>query len=141
MTRDSAAGALSVLVTHRLPEMRAMLRGLLGQRPGLTLAGEAATGAGALDLFLRAKPDAALVGVCLADWNAFELALSFKQARPGCAVFLLSTAPDPCIEEVGRLMGAVSVCQPHNVEERLTSLLRRRRMSKIKPPPPPPGKE
>jgi DNA-binding NarL/FixJ family response regulator len=105
--------------------MRAHLRTMLAQEPGLRLAGEADNGADAVEFFFRCRPDIVLLDVCLPDRNGFEVMQCFKQAVPGCVVILLSDAPDPCVDEVSQMLGATEVCHKAGELNRIRDVLRR----------------
>jgi len=98
---------------------------VLSEEAGLCLVAEAENGAGAVDSFFRCRPDVVLLDVCLPDSNGFELMQCFKQAAPDCAVIVLSDAPDPCVEEVSRLLGATEVCHKADKLRRVREVLRR----------------
>ena len=115
---------LNVLVADNSLPMRAQLRAMLGQEPGVCLVAEADNGAYAVELFFRFRPDVVLLEVCLPDSNGFEVMQCFKQASPDCAVILLSDAPDPCVEEVSRLLGATEICYRGSELTRLREVLR-----------------
>ena len=116
---------LSVLVVDNSLPMRAHLRAMLLHEPGLCLAAETDNGAEAVELFFRYRPDVVLLDVCLPDRNGFDVLQCFKQAAPGCAVILLSDAPDPCVEEVSHLLGATEVCHKASELNRIREVLRR----------------
>jgi DNA-binding NarL/FixJ family response regulator len=116
---------LSVLVVDDALLVRTQLRALVSEEAGLCLAAEAETGALAVEYFFRDRPDIVLLDVCLPDSNGFELMQCFKQAAPACAVILLSDAPDPCVEEVSRLLGGTEVCHKADGLSRLRDILRR----------------
>jgi len=101
---------LSVLVACPSPPMRTHLRLWLNREPAFCFCSEADTGAAALDLFFRYRPDVVLVDVCLPDRNSFGVVQCIKQAIPACQVILLCHAADPCVEEVSRMVGANHVC-------------------------------
>ena len=101
---------LSVLVADDSLPRRSYLRALINQEPGLCLAAEADTGATAIGLFFRFRPHIVLVHVCLPDSGGFDVLQCVKQAIPECVVIVLSAAPDPCVEEVSRMLGATEVC-------------------------------
>jgi len=103
----TARSGLSVLVADDSPPMRAHLRAIVNQEPGLYLAGEADTAAAALELFFRFRPDAVLVEVCLPDRNGFEVVQCIKQVSPECAIILLTTTPDPFVDQVGQMLAAL----------------------------------
>jgi len=116
---------LSVLVVDDSLPMRAHLRAVLNQEPGLCLCGETDSGAAAVDLFFRYRPDVVLMDVCLPDRNGFEVMQCMQQAAPDCAIILLSETPDPCVEEVSRLLGATEVCDKASELSRIREILRR----------------
>ncbi len=125
---------LNVLVADNSLPMRAQLRAMLSQEDGVRLVGEADNGTYAIELFFRYRPDVVLLEVCLPESNSFEVMQCFKQAAPDCAVILLSDAPDPCVEEVSRLLGATEICYRGNelsrVREVLRKLVRERRSAR-----------
>jgi DNA-binding NarL/FixJ family response regulator len=114
----------SVLIVDDSLPMRARLRSVLEEEPGLCLAGEAETGAGAVDLFFRCRPDIVLLDVCLPDRSGFEVMQCIKQAAPGCVVILLSDASDPCVDEVSQMLGATEACYKGGDLTRIRELLR-----------------
>jgi DNA-binding NarL/FixJ family response regulator len=117
--------SLSVLMVGGSRHLRASLRAMLRQEPGFCLAGEAETCAAALDLVLRCQPAVALVDVCLPDRSGFEVVKCIRQLAPGCASIVLSNAPDPCVEDVARMLGAKSVWHKGNDLSQLRKTLRR----------------
>ncbi len=121
---SSLRSHLNVLVADNSRPLRAQLRAILTQEPGVCLVGEADNGAEAMELFFRFRPNVVLLEVCLPDSNGFEVMQCFKQASPDCVVILLSDAPDPCVEEVSRLLGAAEVCYRGTELSRIRELLR-----------------
>ena len=65
-------------------------------------------------LVLRCQPAVAFVDVCLPDRSGFEVVKCIRQLAPGCAAIVLSNAPDPCVEEVARMLGAKDVWHKGN---------------------------
>ena len=116
---------LSVLVVDESLPMRAHLRAVLNQEPGLCLCAEADTGEAAVELFFQYRPEVVLLDVCLPDRNGFEVMQCIRQAAPDCAVILLCDAPDPCVDEVSRLLGATEVCDKATELNRIREILRR----------------
>jgi two-component system response regulator YesN len=116
---------LNVLVADNSLPLRAQLRAMLGQEPGVCLVAEADSGAYAVELFFQYRPDVVLLEVCLPDSNGFEVMQCFKQAAPDCVVILLSDAPDPCVEEVSRLLGATEICYRGTELSRVREVLQR----------------
>jgi two-component system, NarL family, response regulator LiaR len=116
---------LSVMMIGGTQGLRASLRAMVRQEPGFCLAGEAETGAAALELAFLWQPAVALVDVCLPDRSGFEVMQCFKQAAPGCVVILLSDGPDPCVDEVSQMLGATEVCLKASDLNRIPDILRR----------------
>jgi DNA-binding NarL/FixJ family response regulator len=120
-----ATTLVTVMVVGGSCHLRASLRAMLHQEPGFCLAGEAETGAAALDLVLRCQPSVALVDVCLPDRSGFEVVKCIRQLAPGCAAIVLSNAPDPCVEDVALMLGAKAVWHKGTDLGQLRQTLRR----------------
>jgi len=116
---------LSVMTIGGSNGLRLSLHALIRQEPGLCLAGEAGTGAAALGLVFHLEPAVALVDVCLPDRNGFEVVKCIKQLVPTCAAIVLSDAPDPCVEDVARIVGATAVWHEGSGVNQLRRTLRR----------------
>ena len=116
---------LSVVMVGGSHDLRVSLRALLRREPKFVLAGETETAAAALELVLRCQPAIALIDVCLPDRSGFEVVKCIRQLAPGCATIVLSNAPDPCVEDVARLLGAKEVWHKGNDLGRLRQALRR----------------
>jgi DNA-binding NarL/FixJ family response regulator len=61
---------------------------------GFVVCGEAATGAGALEVALRERPDLCLLDVVMPEGNGFEAAREIKSALPETKVVIVTAAPD-----------------------------------------------
>ena len=116
---------LSVMMVAGSRPLRASLCAMLRQEPEFCLAGEVETCAAALDLVLRCQPAVALVDVCLPDRSGFEVVKCIRQLAPGCSAIILSNAPDPCVEDVARMLGAKDVWHKGNDLSQLRQTLRR----------------
>jgi DNA-binding NarL/FixJ family response regulator len=116
---------LSVMMVGGSGPLRASLRAMLRQEPEFCLAGEAETCAAALELVLRCQPAFALVDVCLPDRSGFEVVRCMRQLAPACRAILLSNAPDPCVEDVARMLGAKAVWHKGSDLGQLSRALRR----------------
>ena len=124
MTAQPTSPQLSLLMACSSLPLRAQIRSLLNRETGWRLCGEADTGAVALDLFWRYRPDVVLVDLGLADSNGFHLIEVFKRSTPSCKVVLLSHAADSFVEKVARLMGADHVCHTAGKLNPILALLR-----------------
>ena len=116
---------LSVIMVGGSPGLRASLRAMVRQEPGFYLAAEAETGAAALALAFRWQPAVALVDVCLPDRSGFEVVECIRQLVPSCAAIVLSNNPDPCVENVARIIGAKAVWHKGSGVSQLGGTLRR----------------
>lgn len=74
--------------------VRAGLRALLEKRKGLTIAGEAAGVAEAVDKVLAACPDIVLMDVRLSDGSGIEACRRIRDADPGIRVLMLTSYSD-----------------------------------------------
>ncbi|MEK6592443.1 MAG: response regulator transcription factor, partial [Pseudomonadota bacterium] len=73
---------------HKL--VRAGLRSLLQQMPGITVMGEAQDGREALELVAKHRPDVVLMDISMAGLNGLEATLQIKQDHPRIHVIMLS---------------------------------------------------
>ena len=116
---------LSVMVAGGSPGLRATLRTMVRQEPGFCLAGEAETGAAALELAFRWQPAVALVDVCLPDRSGFEVVKCMRQLVPTCAPIILCDNPDPWVEKVAQIIGAKAVWHKGSGVSQLRRTVRR----------------
>src|SRR5262245_18692134 len=110
VTKQLRTPKLSILIACSSAPLRAHLRTLLNREEGLSLCSETDSGTAALDLFFRYRPDVVLADVSLPDRSGFMVIECIKLAAPDCRAILLCHAADPCIDEVGHLVGADHVC-------------------------------
>jgi DNA-binding NarL/FixJ family response regulator len=86
----AAAGSPRILIVDDHDVVRHGVRGALTDE-GYAVVGDAATGAGALDLARRVRPDIAVVDLRLPDMRGDELCRRLLAAHPGLVVVLLTT--------------------------------------------------
>jgi DNA-binding NarL/FixJ family response regulator len=67
---------------------------------GLEVVGAASSGAEAIELAARLRPDVALVDVCLGDEDGFEVTRRLEASTPSMRVVLISTHPEEDLPEV-----------------------------------------
>jgi DNA-binding NarL/FixJ family response regulator len=70
--------------------VRAGLRALLEDIPGVQVVGEAADGREALSLILQLRPDVALLDIAMPELNGLEAAARVAREAPGTRVVMLS---------------------------------------------------
>ena len=90
MNSVSTSAALKIFIVDDHPMLRASLRLLFGNTPGLVLCGEAGSCEEALRLIPAANPDLVTVDVELCGANGFELIRSLKQLNPEIRTIVFS---------------------------------------------------
>jgi DNA-binding NarL/FixJ family response regulator len=82
--------ALRVLLADDHALVRAGMRSLLRDIPGVEVVGEAADGAEALAVAARERPDAVLLDIAMKGMSGLEAAARFREQLPGVKVIILS---------------------------------------------------
>lgn len=82
--------ALRVLLADDHALVRAGMRSLLRDIPGVEVVGEAADGAEALAVAARERPDAVLLDIAMKGMSGLEAAARFREQLPGIKVIILS---------------------------------------------------
>jgi len=96
----SRMAPVRVLAVDDQPIFLRTLRQLVAAAPGFELAGEAQSGAEALDLAARLRPDLVLLDVRMPDMDGVETARRLLAADPRATVVLISLDPLPDREAV-----------------------------------------
>jgi len=81
---------LRVLLADDHALVRAGMRSLLRDIPGVEVVGEAADGAEALAVAERERPDAVLLDIAMKGMSGLEAAARFREQLPGVKVIILS---------------------------------------------------
>src|SRR3954466_12080280 len=81
---------LRLLLVDDHPVLRAGLKALLSAQPDLDVAGEAETGAIAVELAEQLKPDLVLMDVSMPGMSGSEAARQIKHAQPELPILALS---------------------------------------------------
>lgn len=82
--------ALRVLLADDHALVRAGMRSLLRDIPGVEVVGEAGDGAEALAVAARERPDAVLLDIAMKGMSGLEAAARFREQLPGIKVIILS---------------------------------------------------
>lgn len=82
--------ALRVLLADDHALVRAGMRSLLRDIPGVEVVGEAADGAEALAVAARERPDAVLLDIAMKGMSGLEAAARFREQHPDIKVIILS---------------------------------------------------
>jgi two-component system response regulator DevR len=99
----SPAAPIRLVIVDDSGLVRAGLRALLEDVPGLRLAGEAGTAAAALEVCGRERPDVVLLDLRLPDGTGLEVCRQLQKLRPDTrVVFLTSTDDEQTVDEAIR---------------------------------------
>jgi DNA-binding NarL/FixJ family response regulator len=97
-------------------EYRALLRAVLTAEEGLMVVGEGGDGGFCLDDAARTAPDVILLDVNMPGTNGLDALPRLRDAMPGTAVIMLTTAPAHEVEASALERGAAGYIQkPHNI--------------------------
>ncbi|MEI6861258.1 MAG: response regulator transcription factor [Verrucomicrobiota bacterium] len=86
--------------------VRAGLRLLLGEDPGLSIAGEAGNVADGVELCLRLRPDVTLLDIRLPDGTGLDACREILRRAPGVRVLMLTSAADDRLVDEAVAAGA-----------------------------------
>lgn len=133
---------MNVLIVDDEPIARQILRELLEEHPGVTLAGEASTGLEAVEQIARLHPDVVLLDLQMPGLDGFSVARTLRGDSLPIVIFVTAF-------ETHALQafdtGAVDYLLKPVRKERLTAALEKARTQiaglKSEPPPPPPVAE
>ena len=90
-----------ILIVDDAPAVRESLRWLLEDEAGLTVIGDTATGAEALQLAVHLKPDLVLLDIELPDMDGFAVAKQLKSMLDPPLIVILSMHSDTLSQKRG----------------------------------------
>ena len=93
---DLSAELVRVLAVDDQPPFREAAREVVDATAGFTWAGEAGSGAEAVELVRTSEPDIVIIDVRMPDMDGIEAARRVMAARPEVAVLLVSAEPLAC---------------------------------------------
>ena len=85
---------IRVLICDDHEVVREGLRGLIGRQASMSVVGEAATAAEAIQAAVRSKPDVVIMDVRLPDGSGVEACRAIREARPETKVVMLTSYAD-----------------------------------------------
>ena len=126
-SNDLPAKLVWVLAVDDQPPFREAARRVVDATAGFAWAGEAGSGAEAVDLVRECEPDIVIIDVRMPDMDGIEAARRVTAERPGVAVLLVSA--EPLASPAADLLRshAVAFSRKHEFGPALLRLLRVRR--------------
>jgi NarL family two-component system response regulator LiaR len=97
---------IRVMIVDDHPLARSGLRSFLSGFPDLEMAGEAESGAEAIDLAAEVRPDVILMDLAMPEMDGVETTRRLKAAEPGLTVIALTSVDDGSMVERALLAGA-----------------------------------
>jgi DNA-binding NarL/FixJ family response regulator len=95
MTQDTDSQKRRVFIVDDHPLVREWLTTLINQQTDLTVCGEAATAAEAMQAILASKPEVAVVDISLKDSFGIDLIKDLTQACPSLVVLVPPCTRNP----------------------------------------------
>jgi DNA-binding NarL/FixJ family response regulator len=111
--------SIRVLIVDDHGIVRAGLHMLLESQPGITVVGEAATCAEALELATRAQPDVIVLDLDLGEENAIESIPALLSAAPEARILVLTGVRDPEAHREAVRLGAMGLVLKDKAAETL----------------------
>jgi DNA-binding NarL/FixJ family response regulator len=119
-----AAVTARVLLVDDHPIVRTGFAALIALDPSLSVCGEAADAAGALDQLRRARPDVVLLDLGLRGAGGLELIRSLKAQDPNVKILVVSMFDEDVYADRALRAGAVGFVGKHEAAERLLGAIR-----------------
>jgi two-component system response regulator (stage 0 sporulation protein A) len=97
---------IGVIVCDDVPELRSILRDVLGEDQALAILGEAENGRDCLRLVAERQPDVVLLDLCMPDMHGLEVIPKLLRAAPRAAVIVFSALGRDHVGDAALAVGA-----------------------------------
>ena len=125
MTPNTGSQKRGVLIVDDHPLVREWLTTLIERQPDLTVCGEAATAAEAMQAVAGSKPEVAIVDILLNDPSGIELIKDLKEACPSLRVLVLSMHEESHYAERALRAGAKGYIMKRETTRKVIEAIRR----------------
>lgn len=113
-----------VLIVDDEPDLRLLLRTMLGLDPRIEIAGEAADGGRGLELFRELRPDVLVLDQRMPVLEGLEVAALVLADDPQQAIVLVSAYLDDAMRAEANALGVRSIMGKQNIDEIGAEILR-----------------
>jgi len=115
----------TILIVDDHAQMRALIRGIVAQEPGLRVVGEAEDGAEAIRLTHQLRPDLILLDLSMPRVNGLEALRRIKGERPETKVIIVTVHAEDAYRRAAEANGADAVVVKKTLMRVLVPTLRR----------------
>ena len=117
-------GTVRVLIVDDEPDIRLLLRTMLGLDPRIEIAGEAGDGRRGLELYHELRPDVLVLDQRMPVLEGLEVAALVLADDPGQVIVLISANLDDAVRAEANELGVRSIMGKQNIEEIGAEILR-----------------
>jgi len=125
MTPNTGSEKKGVLIVDDHPLVREWLTTLIERQPDLTVCGEAATAAEAMQAVAASKPEVAIVDIALKDSSGIELIKDLTKVCPSLVVLVLSMHEESHYAERALRAGAQGYIMKRETTKKVIEAIRR----------------
>ncbi|MCW3065917.1 MAG: response regulator transcription factor [Solirubrobacterales bacterium] len=99
-------GPIRILVCDDVPEMRAILREMLGEEPDMSVVGEAGNGGTSVARAAELDPDVVLLDLSMPGADGLEVIPLLRESAPGAKIVVFSSLGAERLRGIAMSLGA-----------------------------------